>query len=465
VRLAPWLAVVLLVPATAAAQQGSPGGSVGELAERVRARVVAAVPGEGRDVALAVVPSLPEEAPRAEALADALAASVLAALRTSGDHRAVDRLSATASPEGAAREAVRRGYDAFVHIALSARRGRLLVEGAVFRASRGGWVEVFVPAPERIVDFSLRATLDAQLGSYVGTLPPVGEEDVVARRLVVPGRGYVALGALDVNGDGADELVLARPDWVDVLRVATRDGRLRGELLGSAEVPELPARPSRVRRPVGTAVRRGDAVVVRTSEHARPFEVRVSTGDATEVLVRGVDGPCAEGFPSSDACAVLVDGRDYFHSDLRPMGEGGAPPPAPAGFYTRVSRRLRQADGTLVPVEAVVTPRGRMGGRVGASRGGAVGYGAALALPDLEQDGTAELLASGADRPGETDRLHLLRARADGTLIAVWSSEEIEGWVMVAGAADLDGDGREELVAIAEPPPGVRRPARLWVVR
>jgi hypothetical protein len=75
-----------------------------------------------------------------------------------------------------------------------------------------------------------------------------------------------------------------------------------------------------------------------------------------------------------------------------------------------------------------------------------------------------ELLVSSGAPIGESDRLSVLRVRADGGVIALWSGEPTAGPVLVAGAADLDRDGRDELLAIEEPAaPGDAR-ARMWVV-
>jgi len=119
----------------------------------------------------------------------------------------------------------------------------------------------------------------------------------------------------------------------------------------------------------------------------------------------------------------------------------------------------------VLDVEAVVTPAGRLAVRVGARPGGAVAYGTALALADLEDDGIAELLASGPGLSGEGDRLALLRVRESAQVLAVWQSDVLAGDIWIAASADLDDDGLEELLAVEEPARGSTEPARLWIVQ
>jgi len=46
----------------------------------------------------------------------------------------------------------------------------------------------------------------------------------------------------------------------------------------------------------------------------------------------------------------------------------------------------------------------------------------------------------------------------------IWTSEAIEGSILIAGTGDLDADGRPELLAVEEPPAGEAGNAYLWVV-
>lgn len=419
-----------------------------------------------------------ENAAQLATLTEALTGPTLAALRSDARFATVDVVAIEASTAGdesdrPARAAARQGYEGLLRVVLETRGNHLVARGALWSTSRGGWRALFRAAPTRVGSPFVRARLDAELRRYVGALPQVSEDTVVARALTLPGRGYVALAAADLDGDGRSELVLARPESVEVVRLgAGPRGRLRIELVASAPyTPALPRASSRPRRTIGTATPDGDGVVLRTSELAAPIRVRLVDG---ALALSEASAPCSGNlYPLADACALAVPGHDHFAARLATLGSNAprdraqriSGPLALAGFYARASRRLRRADGTAVDVEAIVTPAGRLAVRVGARPGGAVSYGTALALADLEDDGVAELIASGAGPPGEGDHLSLLRVRESAQVVAVWQSEPLLGDVWIAAATDLDDDGLEELLAVEEPAPGSSDAARLWMVR
>ena len=452
----------------AAGGAAAPGDDdrVEALARVVRDRVVDAAGQIGGDAVVAVNVTLAEGAPDPEGLAHRLARPMAAAMR--GDDRlgAVDTwIQPGGEHEAIGRRAAMRDYDVLVAITAEARGSFLHVRADVVRAARGrGLLDLFAPEPERVSGIELRRRLDAHLRRYAGALPRVTDANVVARPMPLPSRGYLAMTASDLDGDGRTELVLATSDRVDVVRLgATRRGTPRAHAVGDVAITGLPAPPARTRRPIGTAIAGERTAIVRVSHHGAPFAVSLAD---RAVTVARVTGPCLDdAFPVDDACAVPVTGRDYFNPALTPRAGGAPPVAAPSGFYARAARELPAPDGSVTRVEAVVTPRGRLAVRVGDRAGGAVGYGAALGMTDLEDDGLADLLLSSSAAIGGGDRLALLRVRADGGVIAVWASEPIEGSVLVAGNADLDDDGRDELLAIEEPPPGSSTPARLWIVR
>lgn len=460
------LAVAALALAAApASAQGS--GSLGAMADELAAHVAAAANDERGDVAVVIRPALAEEVTRPAELCDRIIAPVLAALREAPRVGAVDRLDPAVLGTDAGRDAdwaAVHGYALLVRVAVSVEGAFLRVDGSIFRAARAGWLDVFRPSPALLSELSLRRRLDAHLRYFVGALPRVTDRTIVARAAALPSRDYVAMAISDVDGNGRPEVVLIRTDTIEVVRIEPgRQAGLRASRVGSAPMADIPAAPSKARRPIGTAFAVDGSVVARTSQMAAPVAIRITDGRLS--VVRTV-GPCADdAFALPDACASWVTGRDYFHSDLLGRGTEPAPPPAPSGFYARAARSVVQQDGSEVAVEAVVTPRGRLGVRVGEQRAGAVGYGAALGMADLDDDGLVELVTSAPTPVGSGDHLSVLRVRANGGVIAVWTSEELAGSVMVAGGGDVDGDGLEELLAIEEPAPGTARPAFLWVIR
>lgn len=372
--------------------------------------------------------------------------------------RAVAEVRAASLDEAAA-EASRRGLDALAGIGLALEGHHLVVTETIHRGRRG-FGGVFAPRAELSARVSTRIPLDAYLRSFVGALPLLTEDRVRALSGNLFGRGYLAIASIDFDRDGREELALLTAREIEILRgFITERGFLR--LRRAALIPlSLRGAAQRSQRPIGTLILDASGRLVgRTSEHATGFSIE-RAGNTWTVTPWN---ECGElGFPLDDGCAQRVVGRDFFQAELTSLGGRPVPPASVSGFYHRAHAAVIGAEGDAIDMEIVVTPRGRLGSRAGELRNGIAGYGAALALADVDQDGAPEVLTSDVAGPGEPDRLHLLRLRRDAAIVSVWSSEPMPGAVLVAGAADVDGDGTDELLAIEERPGA---PARLWVVR
>ncbi len=423
---------------------------VDAIAEALRAEVERAL-GDCPGGALVVrVESELGDADRVNALVQALVGPTTAALASPADARwpTAHQASFASPPEEIAQYAGRLGYDVLVALELRVLGHYLEIRGATWttadRARRG--------------ELSVRSRLDAELRQALGPLPRVTADTLVARTTELPGRGYWAVRAHDLDGDGRTELVAVSRDGVAVLRLgASRVGVRLVEVGRAPFPPDLPRAAERSRRPLATAIATPEGVVVRASEHAAPVRVTLS---GERVRVTRASGPCGdEAYPLDGSCASRVTGRDHFGERLA----GGERALAP--FYARAVRRIRSADGQVLAYEAVVTPLGRLALRAGGRAVGAVGYGTALAMADLDDDGAVELLTSAASPAGAGDRLSLLRALPRGALLVVWRSEAIAGPIWIAERGDLDGDGLEELFAVEEPPDPRSGTARLWIVR
>lgn len=395
------------------------------------------------------------EAPRGHALITALVAPALAALEAEPQRFPLAHL-ASFDPGGEepATRAGRLGYASLVDVSVRSLGNFLHVDASVWTTE---------PATQR-AGFALRSRVDAELRAYLGGLERVSEQTIVARVADLPGRGYLAMAAADLDGDGRTELALIGADAVSIVRLgASRVGVRLVQVARAHFGPEVPAAPFPTRRALATAVARDRAVVARVAGRAAPLTVSLEGARAS---VSRASGPCPDGaFPIDAGCAELSPGRDFFDDDItRPTPAGPAPHQTPGTFYVHASRTLRTREGQVVSYEAIVTPHGRLAVRAGERSVGAVGYGTALAMADLDDDGAAELLTSGAQAAGAGDQLTLLRVLPRGALHVVWRSEPLAGPVWIAGHGDLDGDGLEELLAIEEPldPRGV---ARLWIVR
>lgn len=450
------LLLCLLAPASTAAQDGGAqdGGArngVERAAEAIADAAAELVGSDAGRVVLRPRVDLPEDAPHG--LPAALTASARARLGD-GAHVA---LFGGLDAEGAA-AATRLGYDAMLD--LDAR-----IEGGFLR-----WFLTLWRGDARIGERSGRVRLDVALRRFTGFPPRLQDADVRPQTVLLPTTDVVAIAAHDLDDDGRAELVVVRADGVRVYRLEPRGRRLRARELGRAAWPaEATRAPVPRRRVIASARPDGDAVALRISELAPALRVSLVSG---AVQLRVAEGPCPEGrYPMGGGCAELVHGRDFYDQLLT---RGDAPTlEAQGNFFAHVYGEFADREGGRLAAEGLVTPHGRMSVRL-ARRGpegdetersvGAVGYGTALAMTDLDLDGAPELLASTASAAGEGDALVLMRALPRGALHVLWRSEPTTGPVFVAGTGDLDGDGRDELFAVEEPLER-RGGARLWIVR
>ncbi|MEM9067862.1 MAG: VCBS repeat-containing protein [Myxococcota bacterium] len=378
----------------------------------------------------------PAGSPRAAALEAVLRAAV---------EEGIERAGGELVPESA--HALRLG--------LSTAGGHLRVELAV-ASQREHWLERLFGWSEGLARHRWRVPLDAELRQHVATLPRLTSSTVVARTYRLPGRGYLDVAVHDVDEGGPAEIVLLGSGGIEVVRMGTSpSGRARPELVERLSLPAGDRPGVGVQRPIGTLSIDAEGVLGRVRHRAQPFRVQMSG-------VAYVSDPCPEmSHPLADACAMPVDGRDYFASELLPRLQRRPPARAPTSFYTRRAQWVRRTDGSAAWVEVVVTPRGRLVARTGDRDVGLAGFGAAIGMADVDADGNAELLTSSSNLVGSGDQLTVLRVRETGALRRLWQSGPIEGSVMVAGSGDIDGDGTPELLAIEEQ----RARAILWVIR
>jgi hypothetical protein len=94
--------------------------------------------------------------------------------------------------------------------------------------------------------------------------------------------------------------------------------------------------------------------------------------------------------------------------------------------------------------------------------GEVTGVGAGFALADLDGDGRSEVVAS-ATGAGEPDRVRVVRLDPGAT--TAWESPAIPGAILAAAAWDLTGDGLDDAV-LAAVQPGVGGPSGtvLWLL-
>ncbi|MCA9576811.1 MAG: VCBS repeat-containing protein [Polyangiales bacterium] len=374
--------------------------------------------------------------------------------------------SADVSPVSLAAAARQAGHDAVLGVSLSLEAQRVRVEVVLvdLRAT---------PATEHESRFT--GPLDAFFARVVGGPPAVRGSAVRARHLRFQAAALLGLAAIDVDGDGRDELAVAREPHVTVYSVVQEGSRLRLVRRGRAGWPAAARRVPFARRAEAWFSVQGGRVLVsrsdRQGEHALSLQ-----GDVLrfEPLV----SDCPGGLAFADGCAHWVAGRDYFDGMLSARRSGTASAAAASDdvddetdaddsraraprFYTRTLHTLRQADGALRTFEALVTPHGALVGQVAGQRASIGGQGAALAGADIDADGSLDLLTSDYTRDGQEDRLRWFRLGADGRITLVWEGAPARGTILHAAAGDLLGTGRPVFVAFEARAGG---PSRLWVV-
>lgn len=495
------LAVAVVAIGGPARARAEDAGTVARLGAEVVARAgevdgFAREPDGGPERVAVGVHVRTEGAAGARALEGALGAAIARALGVRTPRALVDVRTPNEiadDSDGFARAAVRRGERVAIHVSVTLRGRAVVAEVSTYVSRQGGGMAALMTArtPARVAS-TLELPLDAELAGYLGAPRPLRRETVRAARVALPGRGYLALTSADLDGDGARELVLLGEDRVEALRVRrTRRGALEATPIATAALDALGRPPAHPRRAIGALAARERAVVGRASAYAVPFIVRLE-GAALDVAT--APDVCPEnGYPLSDpsVCARAVLGRDYFHGDLAPVevasdasNTSDAPAtsdasrpsdarrtpapsrgPSPPGFYARAARTIAQRDGPPLPIDARITPRGRLVLVTGDRRRVVQDVGAAVAVADLDADGRPDILTSSPRALGEGDQLTL---RTLGrTLATVYESPALSGSVLVAASTDLDGDGAEELVAIEEPAPSTpaATTATLWMIQ
>jgi len=341
------------------------------------------------------------------------------------------------------------------------REGRLELRLRSARVATRWWRQLFGWQPPG-TDWHRHVPLDPQLRTYVGTTPQLTSGTLVATSTRLPSRGYLALAVAQLDGHGPHELVLVRETQVEVLRLtAGPRGRTRLQLQGRVDLPPDDRPGVGARRPGATTLVEGDSVLIRWRWRLHPMRVRLTD----RVVLERAESPCPPlGHPLVNACAMPVDGRDYYASELEARVGMTPPERAPTSFYVRRWRDVVRTSGARDSIEAVVTPRGRLVTRTH-SNGRTVGlgnHGTALGVADIDHDGQVELVTSTDTLVGGGDELQVMRVLESGGLRMVWTSDALDGSVLVAGSGDLDADGTEALLAIEEPAAGR---ATLWIVR
>jgi hypothetical protein len=267
---------------------------------------------------------------------------------------------------------------------------------------------------------------------------------------VDPGAPLLALEAADLDGDGRAELLALTTREVLVLESLNRV-----ELRVVARAPLPPDSPLiRTRDPVGSLTVAGGEVRARTSEQAAGAAYRYRDG-------RLVQARRLEGYPICAAGRVeLQGGRNYFAAAGASFGEAGAGEgrawPLPATFYAaRCRERLVDPEGFPISVFGVVdvartltlTCAGQQNACPASPAAGRsyTEVGVAFEIADLDNDGRPEVITTEGKPPGASDRV-TVRSLREGKVEIVFA-RDFQGGVVALAAGALEADGAHQVVA------------------
>jgi len=440
-------ALLLLLALAGPAAAAEPPGAVAALADGV-ATALGAPPEGHPGVALWL------RAP-ADGLAPSLGAALAGALGRAG--WVVSPLDPGADPEAAARAA---GADWLLHLVAGAPDG---AELAAVGEAVPLWSSFFLQgrpgaraAPPRPV--SARAPVDASAALLLRPAARADLSRLALRRLVRLPYPVLALAAGDAGEPGAS-ILLVEPGAVRLLDAAGRELASRPLEPGALSPARLPAAAA-VLGPLGAG------------------RIGVAASGATGGLVlvrRGARLEPAGSLPMAPLAAgdagvlfgAFADGRGALQ-DLLAVGPAPAAPPRSARLLAGVAAAPRGRS----PAFAALRPGGELEllGPSLAPLGQVQGVGAGFALADLDGDGAAELVAS-QPTAGEPDRLRVIRLGGAGRSSAqadeppAFRSGPVEGQLLCGAAADLTGDGLDDvLLAAVLGAPGEAQATELWLL-
>ncbi len=362
--------------------------------------------------------------------------------------------------------------DVLVFVQVISTVARLTAQAETVRVQPGAWASFelsTLPPPEPLGAATAAVPLDPATRAMLGAVRPARWPLVPAsrpRRIDTPFHGTVALALGDLDGDGRDELVLAAPDRVRIARLAGASLAFATDT-GGGWLGALGWTPVPLRQPVGSLAYDAGShrVLLRTSAQTGMGAVSLSAGAVTVTAL-----PAADLYPAAGyGCVVLAPGGVTVTALVPDCGRAiGSPGPRASltlanGAVAAVPVALAWADasGRTRRVEALADGVGGCELRVDGQRVAVLtDVAPPLALADLDGDGRVEVLAAGAGNPWAPDRLRVF------TLTATGAEERpglaVPGPVEGIAVGDVDGDGLPEAVVAAQDPQ--RRATTLWIL-
>jgi FG-GAP-like repeat len=390
--------------------------------------------------------------------------------------RRVELLKEGGGAQARRRRCRREGYERLLDLELIVVEGYLHLRGALIATEAKLWRDTLRPHRGSLSHLHDKVRVDAEVRAYTGRVTS-GKVRFVTRAFGLPRlREVLALAVGDLDGDGRSELVLLRPEILEVLRY--KGGQAGFDLVASIRVTP-PSAPLRPRRAIGALVvadldRDGKAEVLARSS---TMKQGAAFGLRGKVLQRLKDLPgfplaARPGRPGPELLLTqALAGLDLF--DVTSLsGALAATMPqelikALPSFYTmRVAAIAKRGRAPLRFAGAVDS-----GGALRVFAWGATtplvtlsSVGIAFELADLDDDGQLEVVTTAADIAGEKDQITVSTAQAGKGARLVWRSADLQGAVVALCHGDIDGDGKLELVGALQSPRAARGGVTLVVL-
>lgn len=414
---------------------------------------------------------------RLERVMDELLTARLAAI---GGLRAPDKLP---SPPDASRadlvEGARgAGADLLLVVDVFERKNHIHVVGELFDVAVDFWTRLRRPVTGMRTHFYATARIDAELRALLDadTSRRVKLELVPLAGRLVPAAPPLAASVGDLDGDGLNEVAFVSESAIEVVRLVD-DGP--AEVVATATLDGLPRRAERSRDAFASAL-------VADVDGDGQSELTVWTSDLRYGHVFGLAGrllsPVRREVPGSvcgerqaRGVALVLCGPPLA---VMPSADPKRPRPllvlgsAPLGrnhFDGRTATCTVEREEALQPLDGLhfglagmslkLPERGAAADLVGVVDAAGVlrvrgpdrtwvvtGAGTAMALVDLQDDGDAEAVTSGAGWPDEGDAVSVTTLARDGRVVAVWR-KPTDAIVALAGG-DVDNDGLNEVLVV-----------------
>ncbi|MBP8809954.1 MAG: VCBS repeat-containing protein [Kofleriaceae bacterium] len=265
------------------------------------------------------------------------------------------------------------------------------------------------------------------------------------------GGPLLALAAVDLDGDRADELIALTEGHVIALGAHGAGLRERARLRVPAEAPAV-----RPREPIGVVAAVGAEVVARSSSSARGARYGWRDGRLVELA------PVA-GFPAcADRTIELAAGRNYAVVDGAELWAVRCR----IGTVDPVGRATAAVATVATTGTATVTVETRCVGGPPACQPTTTAtleqVGAAIELDDVDRDGAFEVLVTGSGPPGDGDAVVVWRLTERGFAPKPVFRRGFLGGVVALAVGDVDGDGDREAFAAVRLVGG--RKVDLWLL-